>query len=286
MSPWAPFRDGSPPLERFELKYLITQDTAVRLRRFVAGYLEPDEHVVAWPEMAYAVHTLYLDSADLHTYRAAVTGSRNRFKLRLRYYDGHPEAPIFFEVKGRVNNCIVKRRSAVRREAVSELLAGQVPWPDHLVADDPAQWEALQRFSLLQHRLRARPMAHNGYLREAWVCPHGTSVRVTFDREIGIEPARELTPPVRMGRPTAVFPGAVVLELKFTERFPQWLAEMVRRFGLMQSSAAKYCAGMASLAERGDGAARYAPVRAPVTHAAPAVSPADTMLACPAGGVS
>jgi hypothetical protein len=35
----------------------------------------------------------------------------------------------------------------------------------------------------------------------------------------------------------------VILELKFTGRFPNWYRELVRAFDLMQGGAAKYCEG-------------------------------------------
>jgi hypothetical protein len=37
---------------------------------------------------------------------------------------------------------------------------------------------------------------------------------------------------------------AVILELKFTNRFPKWFAELVRTFNLRQSGAAKYVDGL------------------------------------------
>src|SRR6185503_8920411 len=99
------------------------------IRDFVRAYLELDEHGIGYPDMAYPVHSLYLDSDDLKTYQASVNGTKNRFKLRLRYYDDKPDSPVFCEVKARVDNCILKQRCGVRREAVVSLLAGQIPSP-------------------------------------------------------------------------------------------------------------------------------------------------------------
>ena len=117
------------------------------------------------------MHSLYLDSNDLKTYHQTINGTRNRFKLRLRFYDDRPETPIFFEIKRRVNNCILKQRGAVRRSAVNWLLAGHLPEPSHLISQDPKQLVALQRFSLLANDLDAKPKAHVAYVREAWVSP-------------------------------------------------------------------------------------------------------------------
>ena len=45
----------------------------------------------------------------------------------------------------------------------------------------------------------------------------------------------------------AVFGNQAVVELKFTDRFPDWFAEMVRLFGLQQQSASKYTDGITLL---------------------------------------
>jgi hypothetical protein len=235
--------------QRFELKYLIPERITLALRDFISGFLEPDEYGVAQANLAYPVYSLYLDSDDLKTYQATINGTRNRFKLRLRFYDDRPESPVFFEVKRRMNNCILKQRGPVRRDAVEALLAGHLPEAGHLMGAAQDGFVALQRFCLLMNQLRARPKAHNHYWREAWVSPHDNAVRVTIDRHICIEPCFSTRLAAQMRRPTLVFGKADVLELKFTDRFPNWFRDLVRRFNLMQFAAAKYAEGITVLGE-------------------------------------
>jgi VTC domain len=234
---------------RFELKYLIDEAITGSLRDFVSSYLELDDYGLGQPQLSYSVHSLYLDSDDLKTCQASINGTKNRFKLRLRYYDDLPTSPVFFEVKARVDNCILKQRCGVTRDAVPMLLAGQLPEPDHLLSREPRHLAALQRFNLLMNQLDARPKAHNNYAREAWVSPEDDSVRVTFDRHIRIEPCFVPKAITEMEHPIALFPDLVVLELKFTARFPNWFREMVRIFNLMQFSSAKYAEGVVVLGE-------------------------------------
>jgi SPX domain protein involved in polyphosphate accumulation len=230
--------------QRFELKYLVDEAITPALRDFVSSYLELDDYGAGRSGMSYPVHSLYLDSDGLTTYHTGVNGVRNRFKLRLRYYDDDPDAPVFFEVKAREDNCILKQRCGVRREAVALLVNGQLPEPKHLLSREPRHLVALQRFNLLQMQLDARPKAHNQYLREAWVSPEVNSIRVTMDRSIFIEPHFQAEPVTAMTRPMQVFPEFTVLELKFTGRYPKWLNELVQRFDLMQYSSAKYVEGV------------------------------------------
>jgi hypothetical protein len=235
--------------QRFELKYIINEDVARAVREFVSGYLEIDEYGATLPNFSYPVHSLYLDSDDLHLYQTTINGDKNRFKLRLRYYDNRSEAPIFFEIKRRMNNIIAKQRGAVRRDAVDWLLAGHLPEPAHLVSRDPRQQVALQNFCRLTHGLRASPKAHIAYLREAWISPRDNSVRVTLDREVRCEPEPLAHLNTRMTHPVVVFGKEVVLELKFTDRFPDWFKHLVRVFGLMQCGAAKYVDGVTMVGE-------------------------------------
>ena len=235
--------------QRFELKYLVSESITRSLRDFLSCYLELDDYGVGRPNFSYAVHSLYLDTDDLMTHQATQNGDKNRFKLRLRYYNDLPGSPVFFEIKGRVDSCILKQRCPVRREAVPLLLSGQLPDPEHLLSQEPRHQGALQRFNQLMLRFNARPKAHNNYLREAWVSPENNSVRVTFDRCIRIEPCFKLEAVVPMTQPTRIYPEFVVLEIKFTNRFPNWLKDLVRRFGLRQFSAAKYSGGVALLGE-------------------------------------
>ncbi|HTG43934.1 MAG TPA: VTC domain-containing protein, partial [Verrucomicrobiae bacterium] len=130
---------------RFEQKYIINEEVALQIRDFVRSYLELDENGVGKPNFSYPVHSLYLDSDELKLYWTTINGDKNRYKLRLRFYNNSPETPVFFEIKRRMNNCIMKQRGGVRRYAVDNLLGGYLPQPDHLVSKDPKQMLALQR---------------------------------------------------------------------------------------------------------------------------------------------
>jgi hypothetical protein len=236
--------------QRFELKYLIPEAIALKVRQFIAAYLELDEYGATMPNLSYPVHSLYVDSDDLHTYWATINGDKNRYKLRLRYYNEKPESPVFFEIKSRMNNTISKQRGGVRRQSVGEILAGQLPSPVNILSKDPRQFFAIQRFCELMMNLNAKPKTHVAYWREAWISPRDNSVRVTMDREVQCEPdpsARLLT---TMVNPVVPFGNEVILELKFTTRFPDWFKELVSAFGLMQCGAAKYAEGVLLLGEQ------------------------------------
>ena len=224
---------------RFELKYLLTEETALAIRDFVRSYLDSDEYSVGRPNYSYPVHSLYLDSPDLKTYWDTINGNKNRYKLRLRYYSTSPDSPVFFEIKRRMNNCIMKQRGGVKHEFVPLLLRGHFPEMDYLITKAPKPLVAIQRFCELMSQIHASPKVHIAYLREAYVSEND-EVRLTMDREICAETHSGYNVKTKMENPRRSFARAVILELKFTNRFPDWFKELVRVFHVMQCGAAKY----------------------------------------------
>ena len=230
---------------RFEIKYQIDDRVAHSLRRLLRSRLEPDPFGASAELPVYPVHSLYLDTPDYSLCRATFHGDRNRFKLRVRYYDDDAASPVYLEVKRREDRCIRKQRALVRREAVAELLAGARPRSIHLAKPSDRALADLEVFCDLAARLRAGPSAHIAYEREAWAGLEQHGVRVTFDRAVRCEPVDGPRLETAFRRPAAVCPGQVILELKFTDRFPVWLAEVVALHSLQPVSAAKYADGLA-----------------------------------------
>jgi len=248
-------RTGTKPValllqgSRFEFKYVISEPCAQAVREYAVGFLVPDEHADPERHYMYPVHSLYLDSPAMDLCQATIHGLKNRFKLRIRFYDDLAESPVFFEIKRRVNDAILKERAAVRRRSLPAILMGQWPMPADLVDPSDKSLGALHRFCGLRSSIQAVPKTFVSYMREAYVSPNSNSVRLTFDRQLMGAPYRNgFQVPRAKERCYPKIPG-VVLELKFTERFPAWMGEMVRRFNLQRCSMAKYVACACSLGE-------------------------------------
>lgn len=225
---------------RYEFKYLVSEETARRVQEYTKGYLTPDKFTGGREHVGYSVHSLYLDSPDLLTYDAVVNGAKNRFKLRLRFYDDDMEKPVFFEIKRRVNLVILKQRAAVRRVAVDDLLAGKPPAYSDLFVDNEKNYKALFNFCRLRDKINAQPSAYTSYLREGYENPESNVTRVTLDRRLragrynGQLTVRDLE---KWACPAM---GGVVLELKFTDQFPNWMHTLVQAFDISRGSFPKY----------------------------------------------
>ena len=227
--------------QRYERKYLFPEAQSLQMRDYVKHYLVPDEYSAGRPNYSYPVYSIYLDSDELMTYWATVHCEKNRFKLRLRYYDENPASPVFCETKRRVNECILKQRVAVLKIGAPLLVSSYHPAPEHLLSPKPRNWLALQKFCQLMRGLHARPKMHIAYQREAWMHPENNSVRLTMDREIYGEQVAAVRLTTQLSASCRPFGTQVLLELKYTDHFPKWFGDLVRHFNLVQVGAPKYC---------------------------------------------
>lgn len=227
-------------VSRHELKYLVSESQADAVRSEIRTYLRPDINAGAGGDNSYRVQSLYLDSRDSQCYNETLCGNKNRFKLRMRFYDSLPESPVFLEVKRRVTVIVQKQRAKVSRDAALDLLKGHGPSPAMLLEDGAAQREGLDSFCRLRDQLAAVGKVFVDYQREAWEGAGGNQYRVTFDRNVRgsvYVPGSGLTVP-----PNSELSGieGVVLEMKYTNRPAPWMNEIAARHNLQPVSVPKY----------------------------------------------
>lgn len=242
-APAGPFEPPDRTLAcRYELKYHVTETQAVAITEFIRPFVQLDRYCKLQPSRDYPIVSLYLDSGDLALCRESLTGHKNRFKLRIRSYTDEPEYPRFFEIKRRMNTIIIKSRARVMDSDVKALLAGLPLAPQTYTAD----METINQFQLYVSNIRARPAVLVRYMRQAYEGDDQNRVRVTFDRGL----AYNITDvaQVRLGgrgwQRNPFTMGGVILEIKFTDRYPAWLARLVRQFDLQARSISKYASSL------------------------------------------
>jgi len=223
---------------RYELKFIIDERCACGVRDFLRGHLRRDVHARPALRYSYPIYSVYFDCPGLSLYRATVQGQKNRYKLRVRYYDHDDAHPVYFEIKRRVGDVVIKDRASVRRESLERLLARHSARRSDLVdPDDANAFWILSRFCELRNAIHAEPKMVVYYLREAWVSPTDEDLRVTFDREAGGSYYDGTLSPSRWGDPNI---EGVILELKFDERFPLWMRELAQNWDLYRTRMGKY----------------------------------------------
>ena len=227
---------------RFELKYHISESKAEGIVQFIKPYLQTDRYCKLQRSGDYPIVSLYLDSGDMQLCRESLRGHKNRFKLRIRSYTDEPDYPRFFEIKRRMNTIIIKSRARVMDHDVPTLLAGLPLPPQNYTADI----DTINQFQLYMNSIRAKPSVLIRYMRQAYEGTSEIRVRVTFDRKLMYNITT--LPEVRLGgggwqhNPFTL--GGVILEVKFTDRYPVWLSQMVKYFNLKPQSISKFASSI------------------------------------------
>jgi hypothetical protein len=106
----------------------------------------------------------------------------------------------------------------------------------------------------------ARPFLRVRYIREAYESVGGDPLRITLDTDLAWLPTStaDFKLEAEGWIPTPV--AGTVLEIKFTDRYPGWVGEMIRAFDLQRRSVAKYVLSVDSLfALRGEKAVARGP---------------------------
>lgn len=220
---------------RYELKYRISRSRARAIAAFIKPYLHLDKYARLRPSGDYPISSLYYDSDGLRLCRDTVEGRKNRFKLRIRIYSDDPKAPCFFEIKRRINNIILKDRARVTRKDIPLILSGRLP--AGIYKQDQ---QILRQFQFYKDTLNARPLMLVRYDREAYEGDIAARVRITLDRNLHYKAATRPDVEIYGANWHRVPLNFVILEIKFTQRFPFWLSDMVKCFDLKQGAFSKY----------------------------------------------
>ena len=236
--------ESSPPLDRtlrcrYEMKYVISMSKAAAIESFIRPYLEQDYCSKLQPDGYYPIVSLYLDSDNMQLCMESLRGFLKRFKLRIRSYSDDPEYPRFFEIKRRANRVIIKSRARIESKDVAALLSGQYVTP---LDNDKDSVDTIRQFQLYMKSVNAGPKILIRYRRRAYEGKMNNRLRITFDHNLCYRASTAVEVLFNEGswQPNPATIRNVILEIKFTGRYPAWLARMATHFNLRQSSMSKY----------------------------------------------
>ena len=235
--------------ERLELKFVIDEIRADRIRRQIAAYCEADSHCAlacAGTPSGYPIQSLYLDTPSLAFHAAKERGDPDRVKLRARTYAG--STTVSLEIKRRRANVIDKRRFTIPRDSLARAAIGMLDGRDLLRGDS----RDVADFAHVVATSGASPKLTVTYRREAYESRVDPYARVTFDRGIRVRPTQgwDLKPDDRHWIAfdehwkTSRGSARVVLELKCETAIPSWMIELIRTNQLEPSTFSKYSIGI------------------------------------------
>lgn len=225
---------------RFECKYLISPFQAEEIRRVLPFHMAMDPFCEQCPGFAYLNTSLYFDSPDCHCYKSTAMGQKNRFKLRVRWYDDEGDSPVFLEEKRRTTDAIAKLRAMLDRPALGELIERQQVDPAHVLGTSPRSQARLRLMLDMMQRLNLRPACNVRYLREAWAGTDYEYVRVTFDTRVEAHSVEGGFARRESAGWKPIGERRTILEVKFESTIPHWLQSLIQSFHLHRVSVPKY----------------------------------------------
>lgn len=179
----------------------------------------------------YTIRSLYFDTADDRCFYENAAGVDGRNKYRIRIYN-RSDQNIRFEIKEKLHSKTKKTSCTLTRQECDLFAAGKF-------LSVPDASPVRNRILTEEHLHLLGPAVIVEYERTAFTYPIG-NVRITFDRNLSAIPA---STDFFSGHPVkypVLSPGEHVLEVKYDELLPDFIAQALELGTLMQTAFSKY----------------------------------------------
>lgn len=215
---------------RNEWKYICTEIDLELLRRRIGPVMKLDPNQRG--QASYNIRSLYFDDYLNSCFHANTEGLDYRKKFRIRIYNQSSQR-IQLEIKYKIHGMTKKESCPLTLEQCRILMGGgSLPYNGSYPKPLMALYLAMKTEGM-------HPVEIVEYERTAYICPLG-NVRVTFDRNISgsshMEQFLEKDIPLLPVMPQ----GRHILEVKFDEVLPAYIAAALDTGRLEQTAFSKY----------------------------------------------
>lgn len=218
---------------RVEDKYVCEESELLLLQKKLGNVLRTDNHQKS--DAGYSVTSVYFDDFFDSHLKDSIEGVSHRQKYRIRIYD-HSLDVIKLEIKYKRYNRTVKKSCRISEEQMRMLLFGNC-----IEAEDMSENNPIVLFNLAIRNRGLRPKVIVEYDRKAYVFPSG-NVRITVDKDLRAGNRVE-----NFGKSGIVLNQIKemqnVLEVKYDEFLPGFIAQLLENGNMCQSSYSKYRLG-------------------------------------------
>lgn len=193
---------------RYERKFILSPSRLRMLEQRLRAALRLDSYCQDGP---YHVRSIYLDGPKHPAVWEKISGTSPRRKYRVRFYNRNfSQAKL--ECKMKRGDLITKRSLSLSSEQFANILNQRRTKP----SNDPL----LRQFQLDQRQTHLKPQVAVDYFRLAFVHPTG-NCRITLDTQLAAGRWHSWKSPQHM--PSRVMDHSAILELKYTDHYPQSL---------------------------------------------------------------
>lgn len=184
-------------------------------------------------QYGYTITSVYFDDCEDRHFIDAVNGNQVREKYRIRIYNGSYDV-IKLEIKYKRDNRILKKSRRISREQMVKLLKGQC-----IEDEAPSLDNAVTLFNIAISERKLSPVIIVEYDRKAFVFDAG-NVRITLDRNLRFSQRMDLFMQETDFSRTYVPKPDSVLEVKYDEFLPGFIAGILEGGNMRQESYSKY----------------------------------------------
>jgi len=219
--------------QRFEWKYIIDRFTANKIYKELLLYkMDIDPFAIDMPNNFYVVNSIYFDSPTLKCYYDKMAGIKNRFKLRVRFYnDIKEDSFLFLEIKKKVDAIVIKERLKINYNIDKKISFDSFNLNKSSILSD--EQNTFDRFSFLKKRYSMKPLVGVKYKRKPLVGRFDNKIRITFDYDL-----KSYDP--RMPNVLSGIDNNVIMEVKYNNTMPSWLKIIINKYNLNRDAYSKY----------------------------------------------
>ena len=218
---------------RYEKKFLITDDIYEQIIERIDSRMEPDSH--SQNGGIYTICNIYYDTGDDYLIRTSIEKPLYKEKLRLRSY-GQPnkDSEAFIEIKKKFDGNVNKRRITLPMGEAVDYLNNDVR-PRSVPEDS----QIFREIEYMRSRYALEPKLYLSYDRRAYVDKENEELRITFDRNITTR--REDLDLASGSYGDKLLPeGYWIMEIKVTQAIPMWLTDILSELKVYKTSFSKY----------------------------------------------
>ena len=224
--------------KRIETKYVVSKEILDKLIQDLKEYLVEDDYPIS------TISNIYFDTEDFDVLLDDDFGAKRKEKVRMRTYLSHPKADsqVFLEIKTKDQEGIGRkyRLLSTPSSIINFITKGHL---DASITDTVV----IEKVKKLQHdyKLAIKPRIYIYYdrysLKEKKSIEgyHYNKIRITIDQNLVY---RDETVSLFAGNHGAPLldNNTVIMEIKAPGNKPQWLQDILDKYGLMEHKFSKY----------------------------------------------
>lgn len=226
--------------QRIETKYILDRATLALLEAEMQPYLIPDDYATS------TISNVYFDNDDFQMIQDSIAKKGGREKLRMRTYVEEPtdDSQVFLEIKKKCDEVGFKYRLVSNLTSVVNYIENGLA--NQTISDERVKTEVEE---LQEYYVDLKPKMVISYERYSMKGLEDKKVRVTVDSNIRYRDYDVDLTSGRYGLPL-LEEGQVIMEIKISGQYPQWLADILTKYRLEDQSFSKYGRAYLKMKER------------------------------------